>query len=154
MPTPRKPTNLKILHGDRGDRINRDEPMPTTESIEPPFELSERARRVWDRIVPSMTSQKVLTDWDVDQLAVFCDAAAMYQECRGLLVSEQNDEMPRFIEKGSAGGRIKSPYWQMMRDCQAMMTAVGSRYGLTPADRTKLTTDTDSSSGDLDDLVI
>jgi len=42
------------------------------------------------------------------------------------------------VARGAAGGVIKSPYWQIMRDCIGVMTTVGARFGLTPSDRAQL----------------
>jgi len=126
-----KPTHLKVLEGVQESRINRDEPTPAAATLEPPVELDEAARDVWNRLAPDMVDKKVLTAWDLDQLAVFCDAVAVYHECKALMGNQ-------FLERGAAGGVIKSPYWQIMRDCQGMMTQIGARYGLTPADRARL----------------
>lgn len=43
-----KPTALKVLHGDRSDRFNREEPLPPESEVSPPAELSDDARAVWD----------------------------------------------------------------------------------------------------------
>lgn len=128
---PAKPTHLKILEGEREDRINRDEPQPSEGVIEPTRELSPAAREVWDRLVPDLVAKRVLTAWDVDQFVVFCNSVAIYHECHELMAGQ-------YLETGAAGGVIKSPYWQIMRDCQATMTQIGSRYGLTPSDRASL----------------
>lgn len=134
-----KPTHLKLLEGEREDRINRDEPTPEMyESLEPPVELSDRAREVWDRLAPDLVNKNVLTGWDVDQFAVFCDAVAIYHDCKEQMGG-------KYTALGAAGGVIKSPYWQIMRDCQSIMTTIGSRYGLSPADRARLSTGADES---------
>lgn len=128
---PAKPTHLKILEGEREDRINRSEPQPSEGLIEPTCELSPSARVVWDRLAPDLVAKKVLTAWDLDQFVVFCNSVAIYHECHELMAGQ-------YLETGAAGGVIKSPYWQIMRDCQATMTQIGSRYGLTPSDRASL----------------
>lgn len=45
------------------------------------------------------------------------------------------------MEQGAAGGKIKSPHWQIMRDCQSIMAQFGGRFGLTPVDRAALKVD-------------
>jgi P27 family predicted phage terminase small subunit len=126
-----KPTHLKVLEGVQESRINRDEPVPAEASLQPPVELDPAAREVWDRLAPDMIEKNVLTNWDLDQFAVFCDAVAVYRECKALMGNN-------YTERGAAGGVIKSPYWQIMRDCQSIMTQIGARYGLTPSDRAGL----------------
>lgn len=127
-----KPTELRILHGDREDRINRSEPKPDSAAVEPPYDLREPAQIIWDRLAPDLISKRILTAWDVDQFAVFCDAVATYRECREKLDEEG------YTARGSAGGVIKSPYWQIARDAASIMTSVGSRFGLTPSDRSHI----------------
>ncbi|MFF0498548.1 phage terminase small subunit P27 family [Nocardia aobensis] len=137
-----KPTHLKLLEGEREDRVNRDEPTPEMhDSLEPPVELSDRAREVWDRLAPDMVSKNVLTAWDLDQFVLFCDAVAVYHDCKEQMGG-------KYTALGAAGGVIKSPYWQIMRDCQSIMTQIGSRYGLTPADRARLSTGADDDSSE------
>jgi phage terminase small subunit len=45
------------------------------------------------------------------------------------------------MEIGAAGGKIKSPYHQMMRDTIETITRIGSRFGFTPSDRASLVVD-------------
>lgn len=124
-----KPTELRILHGDRDDRINRAEPKPDEGEVKPPPGARRLALAVWRRLAPDLIAKKVLTPWDVDQFYTFCDAVATYRECRKILDEEG------YTARGSAGGVIKNPHWQIMRDAASIMTTVGSRFGLTPADR-------------------
>lgn len=128
-----KPTALRVLHGDREDRINRAEPLPGESAIVPPRELDQTAREVWVRLAPDLIAKGVLTSWDVDQFQVFCEAVSTYAEARRELTENG------LTARGAGGGVIKSPYWQIMRDASQMMTTVGGRFGLTPSDRAALT---------------
>jgi P27 family predicted phage terminase small subunit len=128
---PSAPTHLKVLRGDRESRINRKAPTPTAETVRPPIALSSGAREVWDRLAPDLVEKKVLTAWDADLFVVFCEATARFYECSKHLDAE-------LVAEGSTGSPIKSPYWQILRDCEAMMSRVGGRFGLTPADRSAL----------------
>jgi P27 family predicted phage terminase small subunit len=127
--TAKKPTELRILQGDREDRINRDEPKPADGDVKPPPGARRKALAVWRRLAPDLIAKKVLTPWDVDQFYTFCDAVATYRECRDILDQEG------YTARGSAGGVVKNPHWQIMRDAASIMTTVGSRFGLTPSDR-------------------
>lgn len=153
---PKKPDHLKIIEGDREDRINRAAPMPDAGSLVPPMKLSVRAMEIWDRLAPDMKARGIFTDWDADAFAQACDCLAMYWEFRELLEAENNSEGSHgpYIAKGAAGGVIKHPYWQMMRDAQAMALQIFSRFGMTPADRSKLSVkDGDGVSNGLDELI-
>lgn len=130
---PPKPTALRVLDGDRPSRINREEPSPAVaEVIAPTVDLDDDARAVWDRLAPDLIAKKVLTAWDADAFTTFCATAATYQEAARELAANG------MVARGAAGGVIKSPYWQIMRDCIGVMTTIGARFGLTPSDRAQL----------------
>lgn len=61
-----KPTGLRVLHGDRADRINRDEPQPDEGDVQPPAWLGEAALEVWHTLADELTAKGVLTAWDVE----------------------------------------------------------------------------------------
>lgn len=154
MPKPRKPDHLKIIDGDREDRINRDAPIPDLTILEPPAPLSDRAMQFWNKLAPDMKTKGVLTDWDLPALAQACDCMAMYWEFRELLEQNKDSEHGAYIAQGSSGGKIKHPYWQMMRDAQTMALQILSRFGMTPADRAKLSTrSVDGTPTGLDELI-
>lgn len=128
-----KPTALRVLDGDRESRINRDEPLPSESGgIAPTEDLSVAARRVWDRVAPDLIRKGVLTEWDVQAFTTYCQAVAHYQAAQAGL------EEHGYTARGAAGGVIKSPYWQIMRDAIGVMTTIGGRFGLTPSDRAQL----------------
>lgn len=129
MAPPRKPTHLKLLSGERESRINRNAPLPGETDIVPPVQLSDEAQKVWDRLAPDMIDKSVLTAWDVDMFAVYCDAVATFYQCRAALGSD-------FTVKGSVKDTtVKSPLWRIMRDCENTMRVIGGKFGLTPSDR-------------------
>jgi len=51
-----KPTALKVLHGDRPDRINHAEPIPPENEVTAPEDLSDDARAAWDQLAPGTAS--------------------------------------------------------------------------------------------------
>jgi P27 family predicted phage terminase small subunit len=99
--------------------------------VNPPRGLSPGARKVWDRLAPDLIDKGCLTAWDVDMFRVYCDAVAIFHECRELMGSD-------FLVEGSVGNKVRSPYWAMMRDCAETMIRIGGRFGLTPSDRASL----------------
>ncbi len=123
---PRKPDHLKVLHGDRPDRINRSAPAPRDGEIEPPYPLSDEALENWNRLAPDRIRAGVLTVWDVDAFAQFCEA---------LVTARHKIAGARVTPKpGAASG---------MSEYKAAITVVstlGARFGWTPSDRAKLTT--------------
>lgn len=129
---PRPANNhLKVLRGDKESRLNRDEAIPEDGDVIPPEDISEGALEIWDRLAPDMIDKKVLTKWDVEMFAAFCEAVATYHECKALMGKNYTD-------RGAAGGVIKSPYWQIMRDCLGVMKQFSGLFGLSPGDRANL----------------
>src|SRR5262249_19886823 len=125
---PSRPNHLKLLAGEREDRINRNEPLPSESTITPPVQLTEGAQRVWDRLAPDLQDKGCLKAWDVDLFAVFCESAAIFYDCRERLGTE-------FITEGSTKNTVPSPLWRVMRDAAEIMTRIGGRFGLNPSDR-------------------
>ncbi|AHH98320.1 phage terminase small subunit P27 family [Kutzneria albida] len=127
-----KPNALRVLHGERPYRINTAEPQPAEERIEPTQELTEYARAAWDLLAPDLIVKHVLTAWDVHAFTAYCVAAGTFREASEHLTTYG------LTGRGAAGGEIKSPYWQIMRDSIDAMVKLGGRFGLTPSDRAQL----------------
>lgn len=127
MGRPAKPTHLKLLAGDdkkNPQRVNRKEPVPADEPVAPPWELTEEGRVVWDRMAPDRIAKGVLTAWDTDAFAFLCESVALAQsKLRGA------DREPK---PGAA-----SPMAEF-RAAMAVVSSLGSRFGWTPSDRSKL----------------
>ncbi|WP_282703235.1 phage terminase small subunit P27 family [Streptomyces sp. CC219B] len=136
-----KPTQLRVLHGDRKDRINTDEPTPSADEVAPPTWLSDEAREVWDEYAPDLEAKRVLTAWDVEAFAAWCDAvarrrdAARHVEEEGAVV-----ESPVFNKNGDITGhrRGKNPWLLALDAADAQVRTYGARFGLTPSDRASL----------------
>jgi P27 family predicted phage terminase small subunit len=135
------PTQLKLLKGTEERYINRDEPAPNDQdAILPPEGMTEGALEVWNDLAPDLIDKFCLTAWDVHTFAVFCEATHRFRFANKMM----GDEL---TGRGSGGGVIKSPYWQIMRDCAEIMAKYSGKFGLTPGDRAGLQIDkTDQTS--------
>jgi len=129
-----KPTVLRILHGDRTDRINTAEPVAPTLPIEPPDWLSEDARAVWDRYAPSLIARGVMTYWDVDAFAVVCNALARYRDACMLVDASS-------VLIGSSGRLEPNPALKIVKDAEDTFLRYAARFGLTPSDRQAIKTE-------------
>ncbi len=130
-----RPNHLKALEGCRESRINREEPIPSEGAIVPPVELPEDAREVWDRLAPGLIARRVLSAWDVDSFSVYCRSVAMYNRCACAVEAEgASTERPY-------KGLVPSPEFRAMVAAEKIMTSIGSRFGLSPADRSRLQVD-------------
>ncbi|MEV0586336.1 phage terminase small subunit P27 family [Nonomuraea sp. NPDC050310] len=136
-----KPTNLRLLHGDRADRINDAEPVPAAADIKIPSWLPVTARAVWRQYAPDLQSKGVLTAWDVEAFAIFCDAAARRRKAvKELREHGEVNRIPIMDAMGNvAGYRLqKSPWTLVLNEADAQVQRYGARFGLTPSDRSQL----------------
>lgn len=129
-----KPTALRLLHGDRSDRVNDAEPLPSSAPVEPPDYLDADALDVWARVAPDLIRQGVLTHWDVDALAVFCTAVVHHRRA----VEYVNRTSVLLKGRNEADVVVKHPAMQIIRDQAAIIRAFGQEYGLTPSARSQL----------------
>ncbi|ONI87358.1 terminase [Saccharothrix sp. ALI-22-I] len=123
-----KPTTLRILHGDRADRINDREPVPPAQEIACPDWASDGAREIWARLAPSLEQRGVLTAWDVDAFLVLCEALHRYRNATALV-----NGSALLVQGGS--GLMKNPALQVQAEAERTFLTYAARFGLTPSDR-------------------
>lgn len=144
---PPKPTQLKILEGNRGKRrLPADEPRPQPGVPTRPKWLLPEAKREWTRLVPELERLGLLTRVDRAALAAYCQCWARYVEAE----RDINDNGITFVtDKGYEGPRPAVGLAVKMLD---KMSLFMSKFGLSPADRVKLATP-EKKGDDLDALL-
>ncbi len=153
---PKKPTALRVLHGDRKDRINTAEPVPAALVVQPPAWLGEDAVEVWDAYAPDLQRTGVLTAWDVELFGCWCDAAARRRRAVAALDREgEIVEMPVFGKNGELSGyrRGKNPWAYTLTEADAQVQRYGARFGLSPADRAALVSERQPRRDPAEDLL-
>ncbi len=143
-----KPTKLRVLHGDRKDRINDSEPVPALKEIVAPDWLSPGALTIWDSHAPDLIHKGVLTAWDVQEFGVWCDAAARVAEIarhQNLIETTEG----RYVTKG-ARGSVRSPMFAAWKECAETMLKYGAHFGLSPSDRSRISVGKPASGNDKD----
>lgn len=139
----REPRALKEVKGTARGKSN--EPKPAGEVVQP--ELREGAAAVWRRLAPDLEAKGVLTAWDVDAFAVYCEAVASADEAL-----EHLEREGRVIEHPKQG-QCRNPWWQIWREAIDVMVRYGSRFGLTPSDRGALKVGSDGGGEQGADLL-
>lgn len=135
------PTQVAILHGYRKDRINTAEPKPAEVEIKPPAWLDTSSRAVWRHLAPDLIRKGVLTGWDVEAFACWCDAVTRRRRAAVALRDDgEVIEMPVFNKNGEQTGfRVgKNPWTLVLNEADAQVQRIGARFGLTPSDRADL----------------
>lgn len=139
---PPKPTALKLVEGNKGKRaINSHEPDPVyLNDLTPPAWLGPAAAEVWTELAPKLRRAQVLTELDVDALAMACVALAQYRRS----VARTGDDLvkSKHVEKEDGSiietGEHVNPWMivQSMTYKQAM--GIFAQFGLTPAARSRI----------------
>lgn len=151
---PKLPARVAELNGYRKDRINN-EPKPSVVDIAPPDWLGAEALEVWHRLAQDLTVKKVLTAWDTEAYAAWCDAVVRRRRA-SLHLSADGEviELPVYNKNGECTGTryAKNPWTLVLNEADAQMQKYGARFGLTPSDRAGLSIGEGSADAD-DDLL-
>lgn len=132
-----KPTALKVVQGNPGKRpLPQNEPMPEVVSadLEPPADLDAAARQEWATLLPIVVNMRVMTVADVTALADLCKAIAEEKHCDRMLTEEG------WLHVAKSGYKQQSPWFSIRKDAYARKSNLMQRFGMTPADRTKVQT--------------
>ncbi len=127
-----KPTNLRLLHGDRPDRINTDEPKPPDGPLVCPDTVSDEVREVWDYALTNLVAMGIATRADRDALLCFCEAVVTHRKASALLARS-----PVLIQ-GHRGVLVRNPAIAMQRDAAAVIRAFAHEFGFTPSARSEI----------------
>jgi P27 family predicted phage terminase small subunit len=131
------------LKGNPGKKkVNGTEPVPSVGVVRPPADLKGEALAEWGRVVPELTRLGLVTVVDRAYLVAYCSAWATFEEARAAM----QDHGP--LVTGRDGNLVKNPSAQVMRDAADLMIKFGSRFGLSPSDRTRLSVEKPDDSGD------
>ncbi len=127
-----KPTNLRLLHGDRKDRINTDEPQPRAGLPECPDGVDPQVRTIWDYTLGELAAMRLATPADRDSLLAYCEAVVLHRKASALIAKSS------VLIKGLHGGLVRNPAVQVQRDAAAVMRAFAQEFGLSPAARSQI----------------
>lgn len=125
------PSALKLVKGERADRINDDEPMPEDGVPECTSDNAE-VRRVWDYTIAQLTRMRVVTMADRDMLMAYCHAVVTHDVATKLIADEG------LISMSSNNTLTTHPAVRIQRDAAAAIKSFGTEFGLTPASRTRI----------------
>ena len=122
-----KPTSLKLLQGTaRPDRVNANEPKPAAADLTVPPGLDTYGRQAWKRWAPLLQGLGILTEVDVDVLALLCDAYSQWRRASRAV---------RRIDPTSEAYRKVAVSVEKARD---QMRMFATEFGMTPASRSRL----------------
>lgn len=136
-----KPTQLRLLHGDRKDRINDREPVARDILPEPPETMSPDVRAIWDYTIGELQYMKTVAAADRDSLTAYCEAVIAHRKASQILAKST------VLVKGLHGGMVRNPALQVQRDAAHTIRAFAQEFGLTPSARSRIQVDRDQAAG-------
>lgn len=139
-----KPRALKLLHGDRKDRINDNEPIPRDVLPVCPDEASPEAREIWDYTLNELVAMRTAAAVDRDALYAYCCAVVTHRAAVKLV------DQTGLLMKGAKGVPVKNPAVGMARDAANNIRVFAHEFGLTPSARTRIEVDRRATSAAID----
>lgn len=141
-----KPEQLKILAGERADRVNPAAPRPAKCRPARPDHLDEWGLEAWDRLIPQLEQLGTLAEADGDALALYC---ATYSRWR--LARAEIEAHGITVETGQ-GGLKANPACTVVAQCERAMASMLAEFGLTPSSRARVKSD-EKARDDLADFL-
>lgn len=141
MARPRK--SVSSLQGDytkktMKERIETEKRLKgDNDNLNPPdfIKQDEVALKKFDEIVCELNKAEILSNVDVDLLAIYCDSWSNYVRATKMLSMQSLIE-----EQEGKTGVVKTanPYIKVQQSYAQQMTKLASLFGLSPADRSKI----------------
>lgn len=147
---PRKPTELKIITGTlQATRTNPNEPKPDRRIPAPPLHLSPYARASWPYVSAVLDDLGVLTAADGLALEGLCECYADLRRAREALNNLGTDT---YETTGKDGNTMRRAYPEvaMVQDADRRLQSWLSKFGLTPADRSRVSASKATSDNPFD----
>lgn len=134
---PPKPAAVKALSGrsHKGPQPARPRPDQLSDAPEPPAGLDPLASDCWRRLAPRLMSLGVLTDCDLPALEAACEAWSDYAAARRVV---QSEGITYVSETQTGTIRRPLPEVAIAADGWRRYVSALARFGLTPADREKV----------------
>ena len=132
---PKKPTALKILHGDYAknpQRRNESEPVPKVDRPKCPTWMKGEGRKEWKRITDELFSLGVLAKVDRGCIESYCET---YRLWRGVLKEAASEPFVLYTQSGPK----ENPIHRVARNYADQLMKGLVQMGLTPIARSRLT---------------
>lgn len=141
------PTALKILRGERADRINGQEPAPPAGPVSAPEWLQGDGLVAWNQIAPQLLATGVLTVVDADALARYCALLVQWRKHLGI-VERGGDVLVIRDEAGKVRYTQVAPSASLVNKYGAALLRLEAEFGMTPAARSSIRVGEKPDAGD------
>lgn len=143
-----KPTKLKLIDGERKDRINQREPEPKTGGkLVCPKHLGREAQKYWKKEAPKLQTLGLLTEIDGGPFEFLCEAYGNWMEYKKLLKESG-------IAIRTPNGSLQlSPAAIMVNKTYDQYKKLCVEFGLTPSSRSRIIVGKPKAKSDIEDLI-
>lgn len=141
-----KPHHLKVIEGNPGGRKLVAPLKAPPSKPRCPSWLDDYAKTVWRRLVDILDGYGVLTTADRETMSIYCQAVAAYRR------ATEDIAKTGLLVQGQKGNAVTNPLWRIQRDAARLILDCSARFGLTPADRVRLTGEPGAKGDAGDDL--
>ena len=137
-----KPTNLKILEGNPGQRpLPKSEPKPQPIAPKPPKWLRKEAKKEWKRAAKELEQLGLLTQIDMAVFAGYCQTYAKWQEAEEFMQENGSSyPIPKYDKEGEQIGVYWQQYPQVSQARQYLdqINKIAAEFGMTASSRGRI----------------
>lgn len=136
-----KPTNLKLVTGNRGKRaLPKNEAVVENAEPMPPAWLCDDAKVEWGRVCGQLFKVGLMTDIDRAALAAYCDAYATFAKCRRALEAMEKESPGSSLTTMTTNGNvIQNPILGILNQARINLVKFAAEFGMTPSARSRVT---------------
>lgn len=144
-----KPHELKVLEGGRGHRpVNLDATFrPEVGVPDAPKWLTKEAKKAWKRLSVELTYYNLLSKVDRDAFAQLCQTIGRLELIERALAGRMakclangHEPAEALLDKTPNGLQVQSALYQALNREQAKLSSLLAEFGLTPAQRSRVST--------------
>lgn len=130
----RKPTAEKRLANAGRRKLPENEPAPEVILPSAPPDLTAIGLAKWDEMSLLLFNQGVLTEMDVELLALYCREYESYMDALKNIKAFGGP-----VVRTDKGNPIQNPYLSIANQCKERMIKILLEFGMSPASRSKVT---------------
>lgn len=109
---------------------------PQATKVRPPTWLCKDGKKEFRRIAKELLEVDLITNVDVDALALYCDAYVDYIKCTAII--EEEGLMVEYTNKAAETNRVPHPLMTKKKQLYDQMKSLAGEFGLTPSSRAKI----------------
>ena len=138
-----KPTNLRVLEGNRSRTKIPNEPQPPMDLPSPPAHLDAYALEEWRRVAEGLNALGILSGIDMAAFAAYCGACSRWRKAEEELkkLEDKGGAIAGLVQKTISGNWIQQPLIGIANKAAGDMVRFATEFGMTPSARAGLAID-------------